>query len=863
MSTQGGCGCGTCASCAAGSGTNSERPGQRGVVPASRRHGAIKRRLLDGIARAPELDPLSVDADTDPTIALVDAWATALHVLSFYVERFHGESYLDTATELVSVDGLARMVGYRPTPALSASTWLSFTVDAAPGSPALVRVPAGMKVQTVPRPGELPAVFETGTALEARPEWNELAAQRWQAQALAASGTSLYVAQTQVNARPGDAIALIGADLTRFAHALIDQLEPRLRPTYERDSQRIALDGAWVVQGAFPGGTPLVAVFGRRASPFGYNAPPFKLLSKDILQRVYKKALTDAENINPPAELEEWPGLRVYSHSQTEFTLPQGGANPQPPQPAATNRLDLDAVYPEAFRGRHVLLSNGTTRGLYRITAAEEVSRTAFGVNARVTRLTLDRSLGDFGTAADARSTSVLIETERLTLAEIAVTAPVNPVVAPPAARADRLVLAAPTSLPVGRHVILKGRGVDGNSAPIDTLVRELARVLRLEDGGRTVIFDAPLANAYDPQSLVLLGNVVAATHGETRMLPAPGLDGSVLPEILGSGDARRRYQAFALRQPGLTFLPAANALGYAPALEVRVDGELRPPLESLYGRDATDPGYVVEAVVDAPTRLRFAARLPSGLDNVTAVYRVGGGPGGNLDPDRLITPLTMPGGLRTVTNALPAAGGDAAEGIESARRNAPSRVVTFERVVSLGDYEAFARAYAGVTQALASLIWSGQRQIVCLTIAGPNGAVVPPESALHRDLTAAISAASAPGRRFRLFGYVPRPFGAQVNIAVDPRRRLDDVKRDVAAALAAGFAAAVRTFGAPVARSQVLACVQSVDGVRGGVIDAFVEPNLPPNADDVLGAAAATETSGAEMLVLEPSLVSIGEMPA
>ena len=70
-------------------------------------------------------------------------------------------------------------------------------------------------------------------------------------------------------------------------------------------------------------------------------------------------------------------------------------------------------------------------------------------------------------------------------------------------------------------------------------------------------------------------------THGESR------------DEPIGSGDADRANQTFALWQSPLTWLPADNPLGATPALEVRVDGLLWHEVDSLAGRGPRERVYV------------------------------------------------------------------------------------------------------------------------------------------------------------------------------------------------------------------------------------------------------------------------------
>jgi hypothetical protein len=845
-----GCNCGSCASCA-GSTPDSALPGRRGLVVPGRTHGQFKQRLLETMAADHRLAGLSTRADDDPAVALADAWSASLHVLSFYLERYHGHSYLDTSDDLGAVDALARMVGYAPAPAISASTTLSFRIDDARGGPASTRIARGSKVQTVPTAGEQPVLFETSAEIEARPVWNELPARRREKTELQLTQSALRITQTVIAARPGDAIAVIKATEAtagggfHFAHARIDGLDPR--PLDPIAYQLIRLDGPWTM---VPANAPMpdpdytIAVFSRRASLFGYNAPTFRLLSKDVRERIVGIPFPAEDEILPTNEkLRQWPHFKARVHAVIDTV-------PQPPF-----QIDLDAAYPEAYRGRYIMLIKGGTAEVFKILAVDEVARTDFGISSRVSRLTIDRDPDNWDD--DVRNTAVLLQTESVSVAESPITTPAPSDTAP-----DRVELEVDCDLPVGRVVIVQGIGkVSGDAASQDELRAEVAHVQRVENR-RTIVFTQALRHRYQPQSLTVLGNAVAATHGETKMLPAAQGDiAQVLPEIIGSGDARLRFQAFALRQGPLTFVPAANARGYEAALEVQVDAEQRPRVDTLFRQSEQSRGYTLEAAPDGKTLVRFAGRLRTAPNNVGAIYRVGGGSSGNLARGRLVLPLSMPLGLREVTNPVPAEGGADREDIASARRNAPIRAVTLDRIVSLGDYEAFARAFGGISKALAMLIWSSGRQMVHLTVAAAGGTSVAPGSDLYRHLWLAITQASAPGRGFRLLDYTARTFKLSLALLSDPAFMRADVERAVQTAIGTAYSASRRDFGAPVAKSQLLACAQACPGVVAARIvelrdhfDAIVD-------GDILGAAGATDNAGAELLMLHGDGVSIQGM--
>src|SRR5271167_1842295 len=82
----------------------------------------------NGTNRIYPLTQLTTRELTDPSIAMLDAWAIVADVLTFYQERIANEGYLMTATERRSILELARLVGYTLRPGVSASVYLAFTM---------------------------------------------------------------------------------------------------------------------------------------------------------------------------------------------------------------------------------------------------------------------------------------------------------------------------------------------------------------------------------------------------------------------------------------------------------------------------------------------------------------------------------------------------------------------------------------------------------------------------------------------------------------------------------------------------------------------------------------------------------------
>src|SRR5215210_4328258 len=134
------------------------RPGLSVLAYRVGTHVRFKRSMLARLSSTglPALRGLNTRDDDDFAVALADAWAMVADVLTFYQERIANESYLRTATERGSIINLARLIGYELRPGVAASTYLAFTLESAPGSPAAVTIEKGIKVQSIPGPGEKP-----------------------------------------------------------------------------------------------------------------------------------------------------------------------------------------------------------------------------------------------------------------------------------------------------------------------------------------------------------------------------------------------------------------------------------------------------------------------------------------------------------------------------------------------------------------------------------------------------------------------------------------------------------------------------------------------------------------------------------
>lgn len=752
-------------------------PGLAAIAYRNGTHGTVLRRMLAVLgSQLPQLDPTATD---DPAIALLDAWATVADIVTFYQERIANEGFLRTATQLRSVLELARAIGYELRPGVAAAAYLDFRMQVpaaaapapGPASPSTAAVPQGTKVLSVPAQGKLPQPFETGQDFTADAALNELSLRTRRPQTLGAGLTQLYLAGITTGLRPGDPILVVEhadwpARPTHWVFRVLSSVTPQQATAPDATPATLV---TWH-KGFKRGFTrPEVYAFGVRAAAFGYNAPDWRPLP-DTFRQGYIAEVDPGGDPNA----KEWP----YFGLDTS-------------QPGTGGAIYLDAVYPDIpARSFLVLRQPGIRSRLYLVTRAVASGQAKFAVSAKSSYVTLDRSdyLGKFG----RRQVTVHAATRLLPLAD----EPIGGTVSGPG-----LELAAPaplTPLTPGQPVLVTGTSA-GQAVTDAVLVAHV--------DGTSVTLAQPLSAPMDRESVRIAGNVALATHGET-----------VADEVLGSGDGTASNQRFTLRKPNLTHVAAKTPSGVADSLEIRVDGVLWTEVPSLYPAGPHDRVYVVRIADDATATVIFGdgahgARLPTGQENVHARYRSGIGLDGLVDAHALTLLPQRPLGVATVDNPLASTGAAAPETLAEARINAPLTVLTLDRVVSLSDYEDYARGFGGITKARAVSLPGTAVPTVFITVAGPRGSAVQQEPTID-DLLGALDTVRDRAAVVRAQSFTPVSFLLGVQILADPARLFTDVQAAVQQALGTSFSADGLSFGQPVTAGAVIAATQAVDGV-------------------------------------------------
>jgi predicted phage baseplate assembly protein len=449
------------------------------------------------------------------------------------------------------------------------------------------------------------------------------------------------------------------------------------------------------------------------------------------------------------------------------------------------------------------------------------------------------------------RDVIVYAQSESLPLAELPIDTPLTPT----AVTSNGVTLDGPyLELLSGQRVILKGERDDLKGVyASETLT--LKSVI-IEAGFTVLTFNESLAYPYVRKTVTINANVAAATHGET------------VQETLGGGDATQPFQRFTLRQPPLTYVSASNPSGAQSTLEVRVNDILWSEVPDFFGHGPNERIYTTQLDDDGKTTVIFGdgitgARLPTGQENVKAKYRKGIGLPGLVKADQLTQLMTRPLGVKGVTNPLAPAGAADAEKLDEARRNAPLTVLTLGRIVSLQDYEDFARTFSGIDKALATWTWFGEKRGVFVTVAGPNGAEITESSQLYKDLLQAMKNSGNPLVPLQVKSYQAGLFRLVASLKIDPAYLPEKVLQQAEQKFRETISFAARAFGQPVHLSEVIATLQSVAGVVAVNVTALYRSNETAALNQHIAAAvplpARTQVLPAEILTLDLQPLELG----
>ncbi len=877
MSCTGGpnCNCGCCAGISVQTPqAEINRPGLTSIFYRAGTWATFKESMLARLSSSdyPALTALKTRDEDDFTIAFLDATSVVLDILTFYQERLANESYLRTAGQLRSLTELARLIGYAPAPGVSASTYLAFTLQAAPGKPPdpaapAIIIPTGTQAQSVPAQGQKPQTFETSADIPAKPDWNALQVQtgtRWTPQM---GDTFVYLQGTATQLQPGDLFLIVGDERLNDTTSnnwdirVVSAVKPDAAHSLTRLEWNEPLgDAALDINPAQQ--NPKFFALRQRTALIGYNAVNPTMLAKDTRTALSAGSLISCDSNN----ICEW-----------NFAGPSG----------LSKVIDLDAVYskivPQGWIAlikpdQHATRSPAGFITLYHIDSVTAISVSRYSVSAKISRVGVDTdtNLADYYSAT--RNASALAQSEELSVAEQPLTYPLyGTVVDLEDFRPD---LAQATVVAVfGKRqklsVVIEGLAFAPDEDPSNTATLNPGDLLTItnatplqsanpadwtteagqltlnveDDKGRpgtvqayltdfmlapsdkndpqvsefavvgsvnsstdpfphtSITLQSSLTNCYERTTTTVNANVAMATHGQS------------VTEIVGSGSASTPNQTFALRQSPLTYVQAGTPSGRQSTLQVEVSGVKWTGVPTLYQQGRSQQVFATMNQSDGNSDVVFGdgvegARLPTGQNNVRANYRIGSGAAGNIAAGALTTLLDRPLGVSGVTNPEAATGGQDAQSVGDIRSNAPQTVLTLGRAVSITDYQNYAAIFAGIAKAYAIWIPAGPGRGVFLTVAGVNGAALPPGNPTLTNLVTSLQSYGNPLVPITAQSFLETLFGLSADVQYDPAYDQPTVQAQIQQTLTQAYSFVNRSFGQGVSVDEVASVIQAVPGV-------------------------------------------------
>jgi len=737
----------------------------RPALPQIRRrvgdYNTIREALIYRLDRAPGLERWTYRGCDDPGIALLEGAALVGDILTFYQELYANEAYLRTAKWRENVSALVRLTGYRLRPGLGGVATLALELD----SEAPVTAPAGhsfvAEIDGVEDPVRLEALADTllipglSTITLCAPQDPRKLAQGTRELRLVASREGEALPKLD----KGDRLLLAAADDDDDSSLSCAQIVLVEAARSLHGGLVVTLQGGLVLRA--PTGEVRAFKLGRSHRHFGGNAPLYETIPDassptGIRQATihYRRSLTtttSASFLDPSLGARELPlaaptdDLGVGTTVICEWTSNRGrlgrSATVTATQAAslrwgaltgASTLLTLDrplvgepltpgAALPNTLGTLgtpdtpDTLGTLGTPDAIELIGASEaelggggmqRQSLELLGESTLTLTRARDRDLSIIGGLADVRSMAIH------TTEGPAMTAKARPIDRSGSGNVLAFYGAAKHARAlVGRQIAFTAPAADTPTiarVKSATVITDPQKSALGEDGTLRALhlltLDVNVAYAdfsSEPatgEPLTVYGNLVEVDQGKSEA-----------ELVLGSGDGRRTFQSFRIPKAPLTYhRDAASTPPEVPELTVYVQGREWTRVDALFGRGETDEVYTVREDDEGRSYVLFGdgktgARLPSGVDNVSALYRSGSGAYG---PKKIGTSLqARPKGTVRIKKAHllgEVSGGASPETAQGAREAAPGKVQTLGRLVSIADFEAEARSLSGVLRARA-----------------------------------------------------------------------------------------------------------------------------------------------------------------
>lgn len=672
--------------------------------------------LLRKLDTDPLLAPWTHREPDDPGIALLEGAAMVGDILTFYQEHYANEAYLRTAAWRESVAGLVRLTGYFLSPGVGGKTLFALEIKDKDKTNKPVTVPKGFPIKAQVRGLDSAADFETLKETVHYPAFNTFHLyRRLYTPNITRTTGEFYIFSPDRYLSP--------IKLEKGDRLLIGLPNSYANPTTLRDSEIVIVDDVrqlhgrniFKIKGALKGNwnSFRIAAFklGRNFRHFGHNTP---IKFQNTVNNTYKMenqlfirslTSTNVSFTSPVLDITGTTGVRIVEPALAAMDFP---LDSEVDDLALGSRLIIRGLFYGGPGSKEFTL----TRTIAGITSASMTWGTVSGATSLVT---MDRNLKTI----DASGSYHIADIRYLQFHEV-----IGPVMELRAGPEE-------TTQASGRHLYFSGTeaealplenrplmfeksGEDPFTATVLSVQSLSADVAKRKQLRRiTLDRDVPYGDFPNEGATVnVYGNLVGAGQGKTEK-----------ETVLGNGDNRKIFQSFKLPKAPLTY---HNSVGdtppEVPELKIYINDRLWKRVFTFFDRGPKEEIYIVREDEENNSWVQFGdgktgARLPSGIRNVSAVYRTGTGAYGALKDETKPQPGGKAERLEKIHMPGVSSGGDEPETGDNARGAAPGKTLALGRLVSLGDFESEALAVPGVSKAAAQWEVSPRRSAVTLTL--------------------------------------------------------------------------------------------------------------------------------------------------
>jgi len=701
----------------------------------------------------------------DLAVQMIEWWAYLGDILSFYNERIANQSYLLTASLPESVQGLIRILGYRPRPGIGATGTLAAAIT---GTKSFT-LPAGFQIQSKPGPGQQPQIFEL-------------------------MAPTLVQPPDIIPAAPAPSTSLIGSAGSNGSSVLLQGVVTSAKA----GDQLLLLDTGWPTQGSWSVATVT------------------SLLPEKNPQGQTNTRVTFQTTTNLPAA-PSGPGYRLMRSRQSAHVW-QYESN----SVIQSNQVDLESINRSIKVGDPVLFSlpDLASANQWQLVHVSQYTEAIWYANAAPGS---DPShLPPIGSPPEAAipipHTRLIFQTltnitdsptERSQALVLFNWQDVGTLIATPSPTLNTapttVSLMLGTPLPssmltmVNQDVLISDANGNGVEASATAVTASPSNITLAKFSDPTLTLKAPLN---------LLFNLLPVTRGK-----------SVTNEILGNGDATvSTGQEFILQKSPLTYLlnpSSASGAEYTSTLQVWVNGVQWTEVPSFYGQPANARIFITTEDQQNMTHVQFGdgvngARLPSGTNNVVANYRYGSGADAPAAGSLTVILQSWPG-LKSILNPVPLGGGADPDPPQQIKTYAPQSVLAFGRAISSDDYETIAAQAPGVARARAYWSWNPlqQRMMTQIYVGDDANAV--------KAANTALANACDPNRPLQVTQAQSFTIGITLTLLINPIYATTDVVAAATAALidpdTGLLGTAVIRIGQVIFQSQIYQACLSVPG--------------------------------------------------